>query len=112
MVSAAHFWTGNWVLSNLLALSFSFNAISLLRLDTFFTGMILLTGLFFYDIYWVFGSVKTFGQSVMVSVATNFEAPIKIVYPKDHWSILAPGSFTMLGLGKSRSLSWRYMFRQ
>lgn len=66
-LSAYHLYTNNWIASNLIALSFSFNAISFLKLDTFFTGMILLSGLFLYDIYWVFYSSKTFGQSVMVS---------------------------------------------
>lgn len=91
-------YTGNWILSNLVALSFSFNAISLLYLDSFATGSILLAGLFVYDIWWVFGSKAVFGKgaNVMVDVATSFEAPIKIVFPKD----LAGGrDFTLLGLG-------------
>jgi minor histocompatibility antigen H13 len=68
LLSAYHLYTNNWIASNFIALSFSFNAISFLRLDSFMTGMILLSGLFFYDIYWVFYSSKTFGQSVMVSI--------------------------------------------
>jgi len=51
-----------WFLSNVFAISFSFNAISLLRLDGFRTGAILLGGLFVYDVWWVFGT------EVMVSV--------------------------------------------
>lgn len=53
-------------------------------------GMILLSGLFLYDCWFVFGT------SVMVTVATSFEAPIKMVWPKDSAS---KPSFTMLGLG-------------
>lgn len=41
----------HWAVSNLLALSFAFNAISLLRLDSFFTGSALLALLFIYDIW-------------------------------------------------------------
>ena len=44
-----------------------------------------------YDIWWVFGT------EVMVSVARDFEAPIKILWPKD--LIGAGKGFTLLGLG-------------
>jgi minor histocompatibility antigen H13 len=44
------------LLTDLLALSFSHNALSILKIDSFQTGCILLSGLFFYDIYWVFGT--------------------------------------------------------
>jgi len=54
-------------------------------------GCILLGGLFFYDIFWVFGT------DVMVTVAKSFDAPIKLLFPK---SLLAEQySFSMLGLG-------------
>jgi minor histocompatibility antigen H13 len=39
-------------------------------------GAILLTGLFFYDIFWVFGT------PVMVAVAKNIDAPIKLLFPR------------------------------
>lgn len=41
---------------NTLALSFAHNALSTIKLDTFWTGLILLSGLFFYDVWWVFGT--------------------------------------------------------
>jgi len=44
------------LLTDILALSFSYNALSLLKIDSFKTGCILLLGLFLYDIYWVFGT--------------------------------------------------------
>lgn len=44
------------LLTDILALSFSHNALSLLKIDTFKTGCVLLSGLLFYDIYWVFGT--------------------------------------------------------
>lgn len=70
--------THHWVASNLIALSLALNAISLMGLDSFLTGSIMLGGLFFYDVFWVFGT------EVMVSVARNFEAgPIKITFPKN-----------------------------
>jgi minor histocompatibility antigen H13 len=44
------------LLTDILSLSFSHNALSILKLDSFRTGFILLSGLFFYDIWWVFGT--------------------------------------------------------
>ncbi|KAI9250986.1 signal peptide peptidase-domain-containing protein [Phascolomyces articulosus] len=90
--------TKNWIASNIFGFSFSINAIQLLSLDSFKTGMILLSGLFFYDIFWVFGT------EVMVSVAKNFDAPIKVIWPRDIIGYILDGAkseygFTMLGLG-------------
>lgn len=64
-------YSQHWILSNILALSFAYSAISLFYLDSFATASILLAGLFFYDIWWVFGSKAVFGENadVMVSVA-------------------------------------------
>jgi minor histocompatibility antigen H13 len=89
--------TKNWIASNVFGLSFSVNAIQLLSLDSFKTGMILLSGLFFYDIFWVFYT------PVMVSVAKSFDAPIKLLWPRDIigyiLNTLEKVNFTMLGLG-------------
>jgi len=46
-------------------------------------------GLFFYDIFWVYGT------DVMVTVAKSFDAPIKLLFPID-WET---GKKSMLGLG-------------
>ncbi|CEG73614.1 hypothetical protein RMATCC62417_08961 [Rhizopus microsporus] len=87
--------TKNWIASNIFGLSFSVNAIQLLSLDSFKTGMILLSGLFFYDIFWVFYT------PVMVSVAKNFDAPIKLLWPRHIIEYIygKATSFAMLGLG-------------
>lgn len=50
------------------------NGVELLHLNNVVTGCILLSGLFLYDIFWVFGT------DVMVTVAKSFEAPIKCKY--------------------------------
>ncbi|CAG8525159.1 8376_t:CDS:2 [Scutellospora calospora] len=95
ILTAFYVATKNWVASNIFGLAFAFNAIQMLSLDSFKTGMILLGGLFFYDIFWVFGT------EVMVTVAKSFDAPIKVVWPKQ-WTTLQPDEalqFTMLGLG-------------
>jgi minor histocompatibility antigen H13 len=97
-LTAYYVLTKNWIASNVLGLSFAFNGIQILALDTFMTGIYLLAGLFIYDIFWVFGT------DVMVTVAKSFDAPIKVLWPKSLFG-LGSGStteatqFTMLGLG-------------
>jgi minor histocompatibility antigen H13 len=96
LLTAYYSYTKNWIASNIFGLSFSINAIQLLSLDSFKTGIILLSGLFVYDIFWVFYT------PVMVSVATNFDAPIKLLWPRDIIAFLSSSEnarFTMLGLG-------------
>ncbi|KAJ7084374.1 peptidase A22B, signal peptide peptidase [Mycena belliarum] len=80
------------LLTDVLSLSFSHNALALLKIDSFRTGCILLAGLFLYDIWWVFGT------EVMVKVATSLDVPIKLLWPK---SLVFAGDrgYTMLGLG-------------
>ncbi|KIP11612.1 hypothetical protein PHLGIDRAFT_10595 [Phlebiopsis gigantea 11061_1 CR5-6] len=80
------------LLTDVLALSFSYNALCFLTLDSFKTGCILLSGLFLYDVWWVFGT------EVMVKVATNLDVPIKLLWAKSLTFATARG-FTMLGLG-------------
>ncbi|EKM80937.1 hypothetical protein AGABI1DRAFT_56125 [Agaricus bisporus var. burnettii JB137-S8] len=81
-----------FIFTDILGLSFSHNALSLLRIDSFKTGSILLSGLFFYDIWWVFGT------EVMIRVATSLDAPIKLLWPKS-LSVVSERGYTMLGLG-------------
>jgi len=84
----------HWIANNIFGLSFSLTGIELLHLNSFPIGCILLCGLFVYDIFWVFGT------DVMVTVATSFDAPIKVIFPMD---FLEHGIFgknmAMLGLG-------------
>ncbi len=53
--------------------------------------MLMLWGLFFYDIFWVYGT------DVMITVAKSIDAPIKLMFPYN-WEELPP-KFSMLGLG-------------
>lgn len=89
-----YFMKKHWVANNLFGLAFAINGVELLHLNNVMTGCILLGGLFFYDIFWVFGT------NVMVTVAKSFEAPIKLVFPQD---LLENGfeakNMAMLGLG-------------
>ena len=44
------------LMANTLAIAFCFTSLAFLKLDSFKTGSILLSGLFVYDIWWVFGT--------------------------------------------------------
>jgi minor histocompatibility antigen H13 len=87
--------TKHWVANNIIGLAFCVQGISLLSLGQYKIGCILLGGLFFYDIFWVFGT------EVMVTVAKSFDAPIKLLFPKNLFDPLRePGKgLSMLGLG-------------
>ncbi|KAK4419621.1 Signal peptide peptidase [Sesamum alatum] len=79
----------HWLANNILGLAFCIQGIEMLSLGSFKTGAILLTGLFVYDIFWVFFT------PVMVSVAKSFDAPIKLLFPTSD----STRPFSMLGLG-------------
>ncbi|KAL0389302.1 UNVERIFIED_CONTAM: Signal peptide peptidase [Sesamum calycinum] len=79
----------HWLANNILGLAFCIQGIEMLSLGSFKTGAILLTGLFVYDIFWVFFT------PVMVSVAKSFDAPIKLLFPTAD----STRPFSMLGLG-------------
>jgi minor histocompatibility antigen H13 len=148
--------TKNWMANNYLGLSFALVGIENVALGSVQTAVILLCGLFVYDIFWVFCTpvmVRSVARRVwgeqpadggdwpqrcarsaatqhvhacriaalpQVSVAKNFEAPIKLLFPREamvHWGALlglggkggaaaataaaagAKRNFAMLGLG-------------
>jgi len=81
----------HWIANNIFGFAFSLQAISLMNLGSYQVGCILLGGLFIYDIFWVFGT------DVMVTVAKSFDAPVKLLFPKDVFADVY--QFSMLGLG-------------
>lgn len=81
----------NWIANNIIAWGFTVQAIALVSVGSYKIGCGLLSGLFFYDIFWVFGT------DVMVTVAKSFDGPIKVVWPKDLFA--EKYAFSMLGLG-------------
>ena len=76
IIGVLYFIKKNWVLNNILGMAFSIFGIENLMLGEYKVGLILLTLLFFYDIFWVFYT------PVMVSVAKNIEGPVKLMFPK------------------------------
>lgn len=100
IASPLGFWyarTKHFLANNVLGTALAYTAVEFLGLEDFKSGAILLAGLFFYDIFWVFYSKDVFGDNVMVTVAKKFEGPIKLIFPK------FPGAGkenqSMLGLG-------------
>jgi minor histocompatibility antigen H13 len=83
--------TKNWIFNNIIATMVSISGIQLMFLGNFKNGFLMLSGLFFYDIFFVF---KT---DVMLTVAKSIDAPIKLLFPND-WSA-DPPKFSLLGLG-------------
>mmetsp|Transcript_24008 Transcript_24008/g.50617 ORF Transcript_24008/g.50617 Transcript_24008/m.50617 type:complete len:425 (+) Transcript_24008:59-1333(+) len=92
---AVYFQTKHWTMNNVLGIAFCLQGIERFSLGTYKIGAILLVGLFFYDIFWVFGT------DVMVTVAKSLDGPIKILFPRT----LTPDPTTnklemsLLGLG-------------
>lgn len=92
-----YFWTRNWVANDILAFAMGVVALESVPLGNFQTAFILLIGLFFYDIFWVFGS------DVMLTVATGIDGPIKFVFPQtlignhDRKSLLGLGDVIVPG---------------
>lgn len=93
--SIYYFKMKHWVMNNVLGICFCLKGIERFSLGTYKIGAILLVGLFFYDIFWVFGT------DVMVTVAKSLDGPIKILFPRS----LVPDAETgkielsLLGLG-------------
>ncbi len=91
-----YFFQGkHWTLNNVLGICFCLQGIERFSLGTYKIGAILLVGLFFYDIFWVFGT------EVMVTVAKNLDGPIKLLFPRSLTPNVDTGKIdlSLLGLG-------------
>ena len=84
-----------WWLTNLIGFSFSYSALQLMSPTTCWTGTLVLTALFFYDIYFVFFT------PLMITVATNLDIPVKLLFPRPPGVNDDPNkkALSMLGLG-------------
>lgn len=76
----------SWWHTNLIAFGFCYGTLQLMSPTTFWTGSLVLFGLFFYDI------IMVFYTPLMVTVASSLDVPIKLIIP-------GPGRGSMLGLG-------------
>ncbi|KAL4890719.1 hypothetical protein BDV59DRAFT_184052 [Aspergillus ambiguus] len=89
------FVTKPWWLTNFLGFSFCYGTLQFMSPSSFVTGSLLLSSLFFYDIYFVFFT------PLMVTVAKNLDVPIKLLFPRpaDPSAPTDAVSLAMLGLG-------------
>lgn len=86
--------TKHWIANNIFAIAFAVEGIELLHLNNMSISCVVLSGLFFYDIFWVFGT------DVMWSVAINLQGMLLLKFPMDlmtnGWNA---SRFAMLGIG-------------
>mmetsp|Transcript_9224 Transcript_9224/g.18786 ORF Transcript_9224/g.18786 Transcript_9224/m.18786 type:complete len:357 (-) Transcript_9224:613-1683(-) len=99
-----YFRKKHFLANNILGTALAYTAVEMLGLEDYKSGAILLAGLFFYDIFWVFFSKDVFGANVMVTVAKKFEGPIKLIFPQfpgagqDKQSMLGLGDIVIPGI--------------
>jgi len=99
----------SWIYNNILALIFCVSALQTMFIGNFKNGFMLLVLLFFYDIFFVFGT------DVMLTVAKGIDAPIKLQFPKDYsgekkqFSILGLGDIVIPGIFMSLCLRFDYI---
>jgi minor histocompatibility antigen H13 len=97
IVCAAYFLLNKpWFINNIIGICFCLQGIERFSLGTYKIGAILLIGLFFYDIFWVFGT------DVMVTVAKKLDGPIKLLFPRSMAVSETTGylkDLSLLGLG-------------
>eukprot|EP00605_Chrysophyceae_sp_TOSAG23-4_P002264 GSChrysophyteH1.ASY1.ANO1.2508.1 assembled CDS len=89
-LSVLYFQTKHYMLNNLFGIAFCLQSLERISIGSYKIGAILLGGLFI------------FGSNVMVSVAKNFDGPIKLVFPKSlpgSSDAAQAGEFSILGLG-------------
>mmetsp|Transcript_7582 Transcript_7582/g.9428 ORF Transcript_7582/g.9428 Transcript_7582/m.9428 type:complete len:471 (-) Transcript_7582:338-1750(-) len=90
-----------FICNNILAWTIAMQSLGLITLQSFSIACTFLMGLFFYDIWWVYGT------DVMMTVATKVEAPVKFLYPYSPTAIAQAAElgtpraypFSVLGLG-------------
>ena len=86
-----YFLTRHWAMNNIFAMLFTIMALKSLSLSSTQTGLFLLWALFFYDIFWVYGT------DVMVTVAKNLDIPVKLLFP--YLNSEGEVKHSMVGLG-------------
>eukprot|EP01024_Parvocaulis_polyphysoides_P017632 TRINITY_DN17790_c2_g2_i4.p1 TRINITY_DN17790_c2_g2~~TRINITY_DN17790_c2_g2_i4.p1 ORF type:complete len:502 (-),score=66.56 TRINITY_DN17790_c2_g2_i4:231-1736(-) len=92
-----------FTLSNMVACLVAADIMGLIGLKSFRVATVLLFGLLFYDVFWVFASPTVVGENVMLTVATSdmLQGPTRLMFPKALGSggEAASFPFAILGLG-------------
>ncbi|KAI1319844.1 hypothetical protein EDD11_002838 [Mortierella claussenii] len=98
LLSAYSIATKHWIASNLFAFSFAWSAIQTLSLDSFKTGITLLSSLFLYDICWIY--TPEFLAFVVKNVDIVFAlSPLKLVFPRLLLDLPAGQAYKFMSLG-------------
>lgn len=87
-------WQYAWVFNDIIAFSICVLMISSVKIKDLKVATALLSGILFYDVFWVYLSGYFFQKNVMVTVAKDLDLPIKIVVP-----YFKGIGFSMIGLG-------------
>ena len=99
----------SFIFNNVLALIFTLHALQSTFIGNFKNGFLLLVLLFFYDIFFVFGT------DVMLTVAKGIKGPIKIMFPKNYsgekpeFGILGLGDLVIPGIVVSLALRFDFL---
>lgn len=80
------FFSTPWYLTNFMGFSFCYGSLQMITPTTGWIGTLVLSALFFYDIYFVFFT------PMMVTVATKLEVPIKLLFPRPDGCVLPVGA--------------------
>ena len=75
-----------WYLTNFMGFSFCYGSLQMVTPTTGWIGSLVLSALFFYDIYFVFFT------PMMVTVATKLEVPIKLLFPRPRGCAMPVGA--------------------
>jgi minor histocompatibility antigen H13 len=75
-----------WWLTNFMGFSFCYGSLQFISPTTSWTGTLILSALFFYDIYFVFFT------PMMVTVATKLDVPIKLLFPRPDGCLMPVGA--------------------
>lgn len=92
----AYWLSKHWLLNNAIAACLCLSGLEMINVGSFRNAAIMLTGLFVYDVTFVFGT------EVMVTVAKGVDGPIKLLFPRTFLDVAedaAASKFSMLGLG-------------
>eukprot|EP00026_Physarum_polycephalum_P011711 Phypoly_transcript_11952.p1 GENE.Phypoly_transcript_11952~~Phypoly_transcript_11952.p1 ORF type:complete len:345 (+),score=19.92 Phypoly_transcript_11952:80-1114(+) len=97
--------SGHWIFSAVIGVGMCTVFIGYIRVPSLRLLVILLGGLFLYDIFWVFYSSSIFGSNVMEKVATQKSPnPMSAVIPSAPELINLPTSITICGCCSCHSL--------
>lgn len=89
-ITVNYFLTGSFIYSNIIAINFMINTLTLVKFPSIKVATLFLSLFFIYDIYFVFGS------DVMVTVAKTVDLPMKLLVPILDGETIR---FSLLGLG-------------